>query len=879
MSPAPRLIGLLLLLYPRSFRERYGEELVAFHVARTRTRISAGAFVRIILDHVRSALLLRLGFGRRFGEERRGRLGSLQRDIHYAVRTLRRRPSFTVVVLFTLALGVGANGAIFAVLNGILLRPLPYPDASALVSFRHAAPQLLTSQPEYMDYRTGMRSLVGLAAFTEGEANLLTLEEPERVAVAAVTPDFFGVLRVPAGVGRTFAAGDDEPAAPAVAILSDALWQRRFGGDRGVIGQSIQVNGRLRTVIGVMPRDFDYPRARTDVWLPLPRIRADSLGDRAHHYLDMIGRLRSGSSPSEALAEATRISRGMLLQNPTRYDPQNPPVPLISRVTDNLTGATRPYLLALFGAVSVVLMIVCANVASMVLARSGSRGSEMGVRLALGASPRQLLGQLLVESLVLSFIGGVLALGVAWSAHRALIAMAPATIPRLDEISLDWRVVVYIFVVSMVAGVAFGIVPALRAAKTAPVEMIRRATRAGTDQTSRRMHEALVIAEVALAVVILAGGGLLLRSLLTVRNTDLGFEPAGALTMKVSLPQTSYDEQRATQFYELLLSRVATLPGVVAAGASATLPVIDQPPVWGVLAEGQSYERLQQGPTAVPQQVTPGYFDAMGLKVSRGRAFTQYDRATGPFVAVINDALANELWPGQDPLGRRLRVGGAPTFMTVVGVVADTRLRGYNGPPEPVMYVPHAQTATTAYFMPRTLSLIVRSAGDPLAVSADVRAIIRSLDSTVPISSVQTLERVVGESYASRQFATVLIIAFASLALILAAVGIFGVTAHGVAQRTYEIGVRIALGADRGTIVGVIARESAAIALSGLAIGIAGALALAHSIRSLLVDVPAVDIVTLGVVSLLLACAVLLATIVPARRAVAIEPTRALRGG
>jgi putative ABC transport system permease protein len=800
-------------------------------------------------------------------------------DLRYALRGLLRRPMFTAVAVSTIALGVGANAAIFSVVNGVLLRPLPYPEPGRVVRLAQAPPTWLLSEPEFLDYKRDLRSFENLAVFTENEANLSTADDPERVPLAAVSPEFFAVLGARPAAGRTFAADENMVTPARVVMMSHTLWQRRFAGDSTIVGRTITLNGLTRTVIGVMPPHFDYPTARTDLWLPMPRFEADSLQDRTRHYLWAVGRLGPGISVAAAEAEARMVAQRMMRDFASSYDPNAPLRPTVSRVSDELVGPTRPYLWALFGAVGFILLIVVANVANLLLARGETRRREMAVRTALGASRRRIIRQLLTESVVLALGGGALGLALAWVGTAALVALAPPSLPRADQIGLDWRVFVHAMATSLVAGALFGLAPAVRAAREAPADTLKAGGRSGGPSGTRRTRRALVVAEVALAVVMLAGAGMLLRSLVNLQRNDMGFDSRSVLTARVSLTNSTYDEARSTAFYSQLLERVRAIPGVTAAGAAGWLPVVGAGGLWGVLAEGQSYAALVQGPMAVPQQVTTGYFAAMGMPIVAGRDFTDRDRSGAPLVAIVSRRMARDLWPNADPLGKRFRLGGGSAFMTVIGVVNDIRSRGFQDTTEPTMYFPYPQTRESAYFMPRSMNLVVRTVGDPLAAGRQLRAIVRALDATVPVSSVRTMEQVVGTSVANRRFSTLLLGSFASLALVLAGIGIFGVISYGVSERRFEIGVRMALGADRSTVLVSVLRDGFQMTLIGVAVGVVGAIAVGRVIRSLLVGVPVIDPWTLAAVAVGLSLVALVASLLPARRAVTVNPTEALRGG
>lgn len=876
-----RVIRALLRLYPAAFRERYGADMLAFQRDRVRSGGGVRMWVRIVVDHITSALSewIRAARGARVHAPRGTLLTDLLFDLRHARRSLSGRRVLTAVVLATIALGVGANTAIFSVVHAILLRPLPYPDAEQVVTFGHEAPVWLASQPEYLDYRNNLSSFEGLAAYTPREGNLTSDGEPERVALALVSAEFFDVLGVFPMIGRGFAAGEDATARPTVVILSHGLWQRRFGGDRSIVGRTIVVNDLARDVIGIMPPHFDYPSVQTELWLPMQRIDPDNPVDRGNHYLFMVGRLRAGVMPERALTEAREYAKRMTAENISRYDPNHPPIPVITRVGDVLVGSARPYLWLLLGVVGLVMLIACANVANLLLARGEGRRMETALRGALGATRTRLIRQHLAESALLAVVGGVLGVVVAWLASRALVASAPATIPRLGEIHVNGVVLVYALVTSLLAGLLFGAVPAFRATREAPGAALKGSGKGQAQGSSRRVRHGLVVVEIAIGVLLLSGAGMLLRSLSNLQSTDVGFVAHGVLTAKISPPAAGYDDARTIALYSQMLERVRVLPGVVAAGAAGWLPVVGTGGLWGVLAEGQSYETIAEGPLAVPQQVTTGYFAAMGMPVVQGRDFTENDRASGPYVAVVSRSFARMLWPDADPIGKRFRLGGGETYVAVIGVVNDILSRGFADTPEPTMYFLHAQTGTTAYGLPRSMSLVIRTSGAPMSLADPLRSIVHALDAAIPVSSVRTLEHVVGTSVADRRFATALIGAFACLALLLAGIGIYGVVSYSVSERSFEMGVRMALGAERVRVMTLVLSDSVRMAVIGIALGILGVATSARAIRSLLVDVAIIDIPTLLVVSASSVVVVIAATLVPALRAVAVDPTRTLRGG
>jgi predicted permease len=826
-------------------------------------RAPATTWPRIIGDHVVSAS--------------RELASVALRDCRFAWRGMRRQPGFSLIVIASIALGIGVNAAIFSVVYGVMLRPLPYSDAGQLVVVSHEPTTWLTSQAEYFDYEREVPAFTALAAHTTAEGNLTAEGGAERVALASVTRNFFEVMGRGPAIGRVFADDEDRSRPATVAIISHGLWQRHFGGDSGVVGKTLEVNGVQRTVIGVMPRHFDFPNSNIDLWLPMLRFDPGEL-QRTNHYLFVVGRLAPGATLPLAATQARVAAQRMMQNHPESYDPRDPLTPVLTGFREHVFGPARQYLWALMGAVVFVLLIVCVNVANLLLSRGEARRMEMAVRTALGASRTRLASQLLAESFLYAGIGGACGLAIAWGGTRMLVALAPGTLPRLDEIRLDWPIVAYAAVMSLVAGVIFGVSPALRAMREAPVTTLR-VGKSLQGRRARRMRRTLVVAEVALAVVLLSGAGLLLRSLQNLQDNDLGFDPAQVYTAKVSLLATEYDEGRATQFFSQLRARIASAPGVVAVGASGWLPVVDAGGMWGVLPEGGIAEGAAW-PMLVPQQVTPGYFAAIGLRIQAGREFTDADRAGSPLVAIISESAVRHLWPdGGDPLGKRFRVGGlsTPVYMTVIGVAADIRSRGFADTPEPTMYVPFAQTHLSTYVMPRSMSLVIRTSGTPSSIAPAVRAAVNELDPAVAVSRESTLEALVGSSVASRRFTTGLLLAFAALAVLLAGLGIFGVISHGVAERTFEIGVRVAVGASRARVVLLVLRESTRLVLAGVVLGVAGSAAIAQFLRSMLVGVSAIDVPILLAVSAVLLVVALLASTLPAYRALAVDPAKALR--
>jgi putative ABC transport system permease protein len=874
-----RVYRLLLRLYPAEFREQYGRAMMDFHrdrvaMARRRGDSMAALWLRTSADMLASALAERLRAlvpGAIAREQ-------IAQDAAYAARGLGRRPAFAAIVISTIALGVGANAAIFSVVNGVLLRPLIYPHADRLVSFGHEPPHWLTSDPDFLDYHREMKTLDGLAAYTRREATLVAspASDPERVRLVRASEDFFPVLGVAPVVGRTFVGDEYVPKIAQVVVLSHSLWQREFGGDPRIVGRKISIEGAPRTIVGVMPQFFDFPEARTDIWMPLPRFNPDSLSDRANHYLFMVTRLKPGVSVERARGEASTIAQRIMRDNPRNFDPQRPIVPRLTSVRDDLVGGTRPYLFALLGAVGFVLLIACANVANLMLVRGESRQREMAVRSALGASERRLLAQLLVEASVLAVIGGALGLGVAWAGDRALVSLAPASIPRLDAIGIDWRVLAFTGVVSIATGVAIGLLPAWRAARGNAIDALKDGGRGVVNRhVGRGVRGMLVVAEVALAVVTLSGAGMLLRSLWHLQSYDLGFDPRATLTAKVALSAREYTDERSTIFFDQVIGRLRAIPGVREAAAAKWLPVVDAGGLWGVAQEGKP--ESAQWALAVPQNVTPGYFGAMGIPIIAGHDFTDADRVGAPFVGVVSKAFAAKLWPGENALGKRFKLGGPTPLITVIGIVGDFRSRSFADTPEPTMYFPYAQSAKSAYVAPLAMAIVVRVDGDPMALAQRLRDVVRSIDRTIPVSEVRTLESIVGTSVSTRRFNTALLAGFALLALLLAGIGTYGVISYGVSQRSHEIGVRMALGAEDRSVLLLVMAEGAKLCGVGLAAGLIASAGVGRAIRALLVDVTPIDGPTLAVTALVLGVVATIASALPARRALAVNPSETLR--
>ena len=903
MTPE-RWSRLLLRLYPRRFRARYGEEMVEFHRERWRDARAAGpaavaaACLGVLRDVAATAPREHLAAlaARRAMTSRPHPasdpaphpvretpvLDIVRQDVRYALLGMRRRPAFTAVVVATLALGIGATTAIFSVVNAILVRPLPFAQPERIVELSHVESYGTVSEPEFRDYRRDMKAFERLAAFAPSEANLTGTDVPERIQVARVSDQFFAVTGVRPALGRTFSPDEEVRGGPMVVMLSDGLWRRRFGADPTIVGRTVTVNDVPRTVVGVLPRHLDYPTATTALYTPL-RLKYDSLWTRNNHYLRVVGRLAPGATVASASTEANALDRRWMTDYPETYAADKPLTATLVPIRDAIIGPTRPYLIALFGAVGFVLLIACVNVANLLLTRGESQRKELAIRTALGASGGRLAQQALTESALLALAGGALGLLLAWGGGRALLAMAPSSIPRLDAVTIDLPVLAFTLVVALATGMLFGLAPALGAARGITADTLRQGGRTSSTGGARRTRSLLVVTEVALAVVMLSGAGLMLRSLAKLRAIDLGFEPAGVLAVRVTRPAKDYDDVRTVAYARELANRAAALPGVSASAVGGWVPVAgegDGGSSWSIMLDGKVLKNISESPAVTPAQVTPGFFRVMRQRLVRGRDFTDADDASAPAVTVVNETMARLLWPGRDAVGHTVKMfsDDAP-WATVVGVVADVRAGGFLEEVPPIMYVPLAQAGKSAYYTPRSLSLVLRTAGDPVALAPAARAIVASLERNAPISSVRTMDDVVAASIASRRFSTVLLGAFATLALALAGLGIYGVIAYAVTQRTYELGLRMALGARGGAVVRLVIGQGLRMTLVGLALGLVGALGVGRAARSLLVGVTPLDWPTLVAVAVVLAGVALLASALPARRATLVSPTQALRNG
>ncbi|HEU4628254.1 MAG TPA: ABC transporter permease [Gemmatimonadaceae bacterium] len=814
------------------------------------------------------------------------------RDVRIALRGLRRGPGFAVVAVLTIALGIGANTAIFSVLDALLLRPLPYRTPERLVTiWNHwdgnpGGPGSV-SPAEFFDYLDRVPALRDLGVYARSTAILGGEGEPVRLPTAFVSAGALRVLGVSPAVGRLIDPAEDVPGGPSAVVLGDGLWRRRFGGDRDIVGRRLVIDGVPATVVGVMPPGFRLPDdlAQTDaaeLYLPL-RLARDSITIRGSHFLSSVARLAPGTTVEQADAAVAALASRLTQEFPSDYPTKMAFGASVLPLRDSVVGAVRPTLYKLVGAVGFVLLIACVNVANLLLARAESRRGELAVRTALGAARGRLVRQLVVESLVLAVAGGVLGALVAVAGVHTLVALRPPDIPRLDAVSVDGRVLAFTLAASLLTGLLFGVGPALRAARPGNglALTLRAGGRGAAGEGRRGVRRALVVSEIAIAVVLLLAAGLLTKSFLRLLAVNPGFVVERVLTVPLTLPAEPYAEPaRAVAFYRELTDRARVLPGVQAVGAVAGVPLVAERGDLGLEIEGRPVAPGDQKPRADWQVVTPGYFRAIGMRLLRGRGIEATDGPDAPGVVVINETMAHRYWPDGDAIGRRFKLGGgaAPGWVTVVGVVGDVHQAGLGAPVEAEMYLAHAQFRFWGSgAVLRAMTLVARSDGEPTALAGPLRRTIAAMDPTLPVGTFRTMEELRGESVSRPRLLMLLIVTFALVALVIALAGIYGVIAYGVAQRRREFGVRAALGAQPVSIARLVLGEGLRLTVVGIALGLAGGLALARLLGGLLFQVRPADPATAASVAVAVAAVALLACWVPARRATRVDPTTALR--
>lgn len=795
----------------------------------------------------------------------------LLQDLRYAVRMLLKNPGVTIIGVIALALGIGANAAIFSVVNAVLLRPLPYDQPERLVVLKENKvpqfPEFSVSPGNFLDWQKQNTVFEKLVAINGAAYNLVIGDEPERLVGARVSAGTFEMLKVVPSLGRTFLEEEDQPGHEGVVILSDGLWRRRFGADPNIAGQPVTLSGNAYTVIGVMPAAFRFPDNETELWTPIA-FTARQAQQHGSHFLSAIGRLKPGVTIEQANEELVAIAGRLAEQYPGSNAGWS--VNVFS-MQDYAVRDIKLALLVLLGAVALVLLIACANVANLQLARAAARQKEIAIRSALGASRWRVVRQLLTESVLLSIVGGAVGLLLAVWGNNSLLSLAPEDLPRVKDASLDGKVLAFTIVVSLLTGVIFGLVPALQAGNSKLNEILKEGSR-GSTGGHHRVRGALVVAEVAIALVLLVGAGLLIRSLYRLQQVNPGFNPHNAMAVNIALPGKKYpqSEQRSAFFTELI-ARVSMLPGVKAVGATQSLPI------QGDFLVGF---KIQGRPPAAPGDdvstnyyaVTPDYFQAMGIPLLRGRLFTEHDNATAPSVAIINEEMVKKFFPDEDPIGKRLSLSqGTDRYREIVGVVGDVKQYGLAQPATWQSYEPYLQMPFGG------MTMILRTEGNPMTLASAIRSEVLAVDKEQPVSRIRTLDLIVADSISQQRFSMLLLGAFAAVALILAVVGLYGVMSHSVTQRTHEIGIRAALGAQHKDVIKLIVGQGMILALIGVAIGLGASYALTRVMAALLFGVAPTDTLTFVGISLLLTGVALGACFVPARRALKVDPIVALR--
>ena len=810
-------------------------------------------------------------------------------DLSYGVRMLVKQPGFTAVAVIALALGIGANTAIFSIVNSLLLRPLPYANADRLVMLWLTNPSLElgvdnipASAANFAEWRDQNQVFETITALDRTSFNLTSAGEPEQVVCARVSSSFFQLLNVWPQMGRPFSPEDDRPGADPVVVVSHGLWQRRFGSGPGIIGTPLTLNGKSYTVIGIMPGDFRSPgiadsqsgielQSQTDLWAPIA-LTAEQLSKRGDYNLAVMARLKQGVALDQARTEMSNIARRVEAQEPQA---RGFGVNVVS-LSEQVVGSIRPALFVMLVAVAFVLLIACANVANLLLARASARQKEIAVRMALGASRSRIVRQLLTESILLSMAGGAIGILLNFWLIDLLLASGPKNIPRLGEINTDSHVLAFTLLISVMTGALFGLAPALHISRPNINESLKEGARGLPGGAHRNLVRAVLVAsEVALALVLLVSAGLMIRSFISLSRVGTGFNPDNVLTMKLSLPTSNYPESHQQKtFFRQVIERLKALPGVQSVGAVSALPLSGAEEASGFMVEGRAPSDADNMPMADRRRASPDYFTAMGIPLVNGRYFTDADDQSSAPVAIISESFARRFFFDEDPVGKRIKNGGPAStrpWLTIVGVVKDVKHLALDAEPRPQMYMPYLQNTWT------TMTMVMRSQSDPASLAAAARSVVREVDKQQPVTDVKSMRQYFSASISERRFNMFLLAVFAVLALILAAVGVYGVMSYSITQRTQEIGIRMALGARQADVLKLVVKQGMIPALAGVAAGLVAAFSLTRLMASLLYGVSATDPATFALVPLMLVAVALASCLAPARRATKIDPMIALR--
>ena len=857
----------LLLLYPSSFRGQYGQEMSAVFARRLKTVSNPLAWLLLWMETLLDVFVTAV----------QTHWDLLVQDVRYAFRAVRRAPGFAITVVLVAAIGVGATTAAYTLIDHVLIRPLPFPQPERLVKVWEdmlgSYDEMEPSPANYRDWKQMSTSFSAMGAWRGLSVSMVGAGRPEQVDGVAMTADAFSIVGAKTMLGRMITAQDDRPNATRTVILSYGFWQKSFGADPGVIGRRLLFDGDPYVVIGVMKPEFDFPFRKIQIWAPMRFVNRD-FEDRNDNYLDVIARLRPGVSIDRARSEMRVISEHLKRQYPR--DNEHVSVTIVPLRSDGVNARARTMLMALLGASFCVLLIACANLASLLLARALVRRREIAVRNALGAGRERLVRQMLTENLLLALAGGSLGVLLASFALPLFSKLVPTGLPIAETPTIDWRVLLFALVLTIATGICFGVIPAARAASGINAAALQEGSRQGVGGRRERLRSMLVMAETAMSLVLLVSCGLLVRALLRLENTDPGFRAENVLTLETALPEPKYDATaRRVEFYQHVLSGVRALPGVVSAGYTSFLPMKIQGGIWPVTLPGQPKNVDRAFHQASLRFVTPGYFETMRIPLLRGRSVSESDTVNSQYVAVVSESFARQYWPDQDPLGRQFNFGLADR--TVVGVVGNVRVRGVERTSEPQVWLPYRQVkdGVIQWYAPKDLAIRCSVGMDQLLPA--VRRIIAEADPQQPISDVEMMSDIVAEQTASRRIQVRVLGGFALIAMLLAGIGIHGLLSFTVANRSQEIGVRMAVGAQAADILGMVLRESAWLALAGTAAGVALAWMAARTLQSLLVGVQPLDATTWTAAVVLVVAMTLAGSFLPALRAVRIDPLTAIR--